>query len=117
MLDRLVRVGTLVVACLSVTVFFGELFDVALLTGPVAGLAAMKVNTACGLLAAAIALWFVHTCAPGSPWIRVARVFAMIAVAIGGLTLLEDLFGIELGIDQLILRETAPADIRRAMSA
>jgi hypothetical protein len=65
MLDRPVRVGTLVVACLSVTVFFGELFDVALLTGPVAGLAAMKVNTACGLLAAAIALWFLYTCAPG----------------------------------------------------
>jgi hypothetical protein len=33
----------------------------------------------------------------------------MIAVSIGGLTLAEDLFAIERGIDQLILRETAPA--------
>jgi hypothetical protein len=32
----------------------------------------------------------------------------MIAVSIGGLTLAEDLFAIELGIDQLVLRETRP---------
>lgn len=68
----------------------------------------MKVNTACGLMATAVALWLVHTCAPESLWIRVARGLAVIAAAIGVLTLAEDLFEIDLGIDELILPDTAP---------
>ena len=68
----------------------------------------MKVNTACGLIAAAMALWLVHTRAPESMWVRVARGLAVLVASIGVLTLAEYLFNIDLGIDQLILPDTAP---------
>jgi diguanylate cyclase (GGDEF)-like protein len=109
LLDRLVRVGTLLVACLSVAVIFSYLFDTSPVTGALSRLSTMKVNTACGLFATAMALWILHTCAAKSPWIRLARALAIIVVAFGGFTLAEDLSGIELGIDQLILRDTQHA--------
>jgi diguanylate cyclase (GGDEF)-like protein len=68
----------------------------------------MKVNTACGLITAAMALWLVHACAPESMWIHVARGLAVIVAAIGLLTLAEYLFKMDIGIDQLILPDTAP---------
>jgi diguanylate cyclase (GGDEF)-like protein len=68
----------------------------------------MKVNTACGLIAAAVGLWLVHARPPQSPWIRVARGLAVIVATIGVLTFAEDLFNFELGIDQLVLPDTAP---------
>jgi diguanylate cyclase (GGDEF)-like protein len=104
-LDQLVRVGTGLVASVSAAVLFGYLFDTPVITGLLRGLTTMKVNAACGLLAAAAALWFLHTCAPGSAWIRAARALAIIVVAFGSLSLAEDLFGIELGVDQLILAD------------
>jgi diguanylate cyclase (GGDEF)-like protein len=108
-LNKLVRVGALLVAGLSATVILGDIFDLSFVTGAASSLATMKVNTACGLLAAAMALWFLHTGAAGVLWIRVARVLAMIVVAVGALTLTEDLLGIDLRIDQLLLPDTAHA--------
>lgn len=107
-LERLVRVGSVLVACTSVGVLCGAFFDIPLVAGSTS-LASMKVNTACSLVAAATALWLLHTSSPKSAWPRVARGLAVLVVAFGSLSLLEDIFGIELGIDQLILRNSARA--------
>jgi diguanylate cyclase (GGDEF)-like protein len=107
-LDQLIRVGIVCVACLGTAAILGYFFDIPGLVAWTAGPMSMKVNTACGLIAAAAALWLVHACAPESKWVRAARGLAVIAAAIGVLTLAEDLFEIDLGIDQLILRDTAP---------
>lgn len=108
-LDQLVRVAAFLVGCLSVAAIVGNLVEIPLLGQLLPDLSSMKVNTACGLFAAVMALWILHSCAPGSLWMRVARVLALIVVAFGALTLAQDLFGIELGIDQLILSDNARA--------
>jgi diguanylate cyclase (GGDEF)-like protein len=100
LLARLIRIGCLLVACVGVAVLCGWIFNVPELTRLLPGLAFMKVNTACALLAASLALWILHTCNQGSPWVRVARCLAVLLVALGGLTLSEHLFGLDFGIDQ-----------------
>jgi diguanylate cyclase (GGDEF)-like protein len=107
--DWFARVGAVLVAAVGVAVIIGWLWDIALLKSMLPGLASMKVNTAYAFLAAGTALWFVHTAAPGSQALGLARALAVIVAAFGGLTLAEDLFGLELGIDQLILPDAAQA--------
>jgi diguanylate cyclase (GGDEF)-like protein len=102
-LDWLTRTGSLLVALIGALVLCGWFFDMPALTQLLPSLTSMKVNTAAGLLAAGLALQLLHTCATRSPWFRMARVLAVIVAALGGLTLAEDLFGLELGIDQFIL--------------
>ncbi|HEY5102345.1 MAG TPA: hypothetical protein VII70_06150 [Steroidobacteraceae bacterium] len=101
-LNRLVRVGIVFVAAVSVAVIIGESFDSPLVTAWVPSLFAMKANTAYGFLAAVAGLWILHACQSGSMWFRVARVLAIIVIVCGGLPLAEDLFGTNLGVDQLI---------------
>jgi diguanylate cyclase (GGDEF)-like protein len=99
-LTGLIRIGCLLVAAVGVAVLCGWIFNVPQLTRLLPGLAFMKVNTACALLAASFSLWILHTCAQASPWVRVARCVAVLLAALGGLTLSENLFGLDFGIDQ-----------------
>jgi diguanylate cyclase (GGDEF)-like protein len=109
LLDRLTRIGALLVACVGTVVLYGWIFDIPQLTRLLPGLAFMKVNTACALLAASVALWLLHTCEPGSVWSRVARCLAVLLLALGSLTLSEHLFGLNLGIDQHIASSLQPS--------
>src|ERR1700691_5947512 len=102
LLARLVRIGCLLVASVGAAVLCGWIFDIPQLTRLLPGLAFMKINTACALLFASVALWLLHTQQQSSPWVRVARCLAILMVTLGGLTLSEHLFGLELGIDQHI---------------
>jgi diguanylate cyclase (GGDEF)-like protein len=108
-LDRLVRIGAICVAAIGASVVIGELFDIPTFSASLPSLSSMKVNTACAFLSAAAALWILHTCKPESMWFRVARGLGILVLAFGALSLAEDLFGIELGIDQQILADRAPA--------
>src|SRR3984885_14810921 len=109
LLDGLIRIGCLLVASVGLAVLCGWIFDIPRLTRLLPGLAFMKINTACSLLAASIALWILHTHEPGSPWFPVARCLAALLVALGGLTLSEHLFGWDLGIDQHIAPSPQPS--------
>lgn len=111
-LDKLVRVGAVLVACSSATVICSDIFDISFVARSMPNLATMKINTACGLLAAAMALLILHRRAADSPWVRVARALAIIVVAFGGLSLAQDLCAVELGIDQLILPDSSQAPPR-----
>jgi diguanylate cyclase (GGDEF)-like protein len=102
LLAGLTKIGCLLVAFVGCAVLCGWIFDIPRLTRLLPGLAYMKINTACGLLVASTALWLLHTHQQGSPWFRVARCLAILLVALGGLTLAEHLFGLNLGIDQHI---------------
>jgi diguanylate cyclase (GGDEF)-like protein len=109
LLDRLVRIGCLLVAAVGIAVLCGWIFDIPSLTRLLPGLAFMKINTACALLAASMALWLLHKREPGSPWFLVARCLAALLVALGALTLSEHLFGLDLGIDQHIALGLQPS--------
>src|ERR1700728_4237559 len=102
LLDRLTRSCSVMVACVGVVVLYGWIFDIPQLTRLLPGLAFMKINTACALLAASAALWLLHAHEQGSAWSRVARCLAVLLFALGSLTLCEHIFGLNLGIDQHI---------------
>ena len=101
-LANLIRIGCLLVAAVAIAVLFGWIFDIPRLTRLLPGLAFMKINTACALLAASITVWILHTQEEGSSGFRVARCLAALLMALGALTLSEHFFGLDLGIDQHI---------------
>jgi diguanylate cyclase (GGDEF)-like protein len=99
-LAALTQIGCLLVACVAISVLCGWIYDIPALTRVLPGLATMKINTACGLLLASIALWLLRTLQQGSAWHRIARCLAVPLLALGALTMAEQLFGLELGIDK-----------------
>ncbi len=107
------RVGAVIVALIGAAVMIGWLADIAFLKSVLPGLATMKFNTACALLMAGVALWLLQSSSAGSQSRRVARVLGGLVVAIGGLTLLQYVFAIDLGIDQLIVADISSSAHRR----
>jgi hypothetical protein len=81
----------------------GWLLHIIILKSVLPGLVSMKVNTAGAFLAAGVSLWLLHTAHPNAPTHGLARALAIIVAMLGGLTLTEDLFGPDFGIDQLVL--------------
>jgi diguanylate cyclase (GGDEF)-like protein len=104
-LDWFVRAGSLAVACVGAAVIGGWLFNIALFKSLLPGLATMKANTAVAFLAAGASLWLLHAGEPGSRSFRLARALAVIVAALGAFTLAEDLFAVDFGIDEFILRD------------
>jgi hypothetical protein len=61
LLAKLTQIGCLLVLVVAIAVLCGWIFDVPRLTRLLPGLASMKINTACGLILASIALWLLRT--------------------------------------------------------
>jgi PAS domain S-box-containing protein len=80
------------------------------------GMMVMRINTAVGITAAALAL-ACSSPAPGRGRHRWAQGFAVIPTLIGGLTALQDLAGIDFGIDRLLAPATIPGDLANAYVA
>ncbi len=104
-LARFARIGAQLSIVVGAAVMIGWFFDIAPLKSMLPGFATLKVNAACGLIAAGASLWLTHTREPSSQSHRLARGLAVFVVVLGGLTLAEDLFGLQLGIDQLIVSD------------
>ncbi len=85
-------------------VLYGWAFGIEPLKTVFPGLVTMKVNTALGLIFSAASLWLLL---PGASPLRgrVARFLALLVTSIGVATLSEYLFGLNLGIDQLFLKD------------
>jgi PAS domain S-box-containing protein len=90
------------------------MFDIPTLKSVLPGLATMKANTALAFILAGASLWLLQTLSPASGrdgrgrgrTRRVAQVCAIIVVLLGLLTLSEYLFGWDLGIDQLLFKNS-----------
>ena len=100
-LNTFARLGAVAVAFIGAAVMVGWLLDIPVVESVLPGLATMKFNSALGLLASGVALFLLHISMPGSRALRLARLLAMFVAAVGGLTLLEHMFGIDLGIDAI----------------
>jgi PAS domain S-box-containing protein len=102
-------------------VLVGWILDIATLKSVFPGLATMKGNTALAFLLAGVSLWLLQPDLsqsalrdPQSTILhrrrRLAKCFACLVAVLGLLTLGEDLFDWDLGIDQLFFRDT-PATV------
>ncbi len=98
-------------AALGIAVLIGWTFDLPLLRSVAPGLVQMKANTALGLVAAGIALVLCGGDAarlpPRTAWLTAALSLAVAALGLG--TLGEYVFGWELNIDELLVRDDAVA--------
>ncbi len=109
-LESFSRAASAAVILAGGLVLAGWRFDVAALKSILPGLATMKANTALAFVLSGVSLLLLGTEQTG-PARRVARRFALacaVVVALLGLfTLSQDLFGWELGIDQLLFEDSA----------
>jgi PAS domain S-box-containing protein len=99
--------GLLVVA-LGVIVLIGWTFDISALKSVFPGLATMKVNTALGIALCGSALMLLSGKKSAIPSIRFwCTAMAIVVIVLGVLSLSEDLFGWNFGIDQWLFRDEA----------
>ncbi|CBE69158.1 putative Histidine kinase [Candidatus Methylomirabilis oxygeniifera] len=91
-------------------VLIGWWLDVAVLKAPASGFPAMQANTALAFVLIGASLWLLLAESVISGWSRpLARVCAATVVLMGLLTLSEYLFGWDLGIDQLLVKDLQAA--------
>ena len=94
---------------LGLLVLLGWWLDVAALRSFVPGLAGMKPNTAVAFMLAGTALALLAR-QPAGPWTTWARGAAALVGLLGGLTLLQYAFDIDLGIDRLLFADATAAE-------
>ena len=99
------RYSSLFVIVVSFLVFCGWLFNVPLLKTALPGFVTMKVNTALCFVLCGIALWLATDERLSSEKTWLIRSCGVLVSMIGLLTLVEFLFGLDLGIDQLLFRD------------
>ena len=88
-------------------VILGWLLDIPTLKSISPAWVTMKANTAVGLVLGGTSLWLLSSGTRRS--CRYAQILAAIVLGLGLLTLIQYLFSVNLGIDQLLFRESAGA--------
>lgn len=86
-------------------VLFGWIFDVSVMKSISPNFVSMKVNTALGFLFTGIALYYLSRSQNEKWQLETARLLSGMVILIGGLTLIQYISGIDLGIDQLLFSE------------
>ncbi len=102
------RAAAIVSAALGVLVLIGWAIDLPTLRSVVPGSVQMKANTAITLIAASASL-MLGTLSTTPTRARLADVLALFVIAVGAATLAEYAFGWNLGIDELVVRDTGTA--------
>ncbi|MEO9079232.1 MAG: ATP-binding protein [Rhodanobacter sp.] len=93
---------------IGLSVLVGWIFDVPLLKSVIPGAVEMKANTALWLVFGAAALFILER-RPGPPMQRIGCAMAALVAALGLATLGEYASGWQLGIDELLVRDTGTA--------
>ncbi len=90
-------------------VLLGWVFDVAVLKSVLPGIVTMKANAALAFVLAGLALWLSQVERPSWRSLRMAQMCALTVALIGLLTLVEYLFGWNVGIDQVLFQDAPHA--------
>lgn len=96
----------LITIFIGIAVLTGWLFDIASLKSVVPGFVAMKVNTAIGFILAGGSLFLLAPEALSRQRFSIGILFALLVTLIGLLTLGQEIFGWNLGIDELVFKDT-----------
>lgn len=107
-LPKFASIGTVLIGCI---VLLGWVAHLELLKSLLPGLPTMKVNTALGLILGGVSLWSYldSTVERSPPWARSLSLGSAGAIGIlGGLVLIEYGFNLNLGLSELLIRDTSP---------
>ena len=104
-----VNVASILVFGVGLLVMLGWIMDISTLRSLVPGLPALRFNTALSFLLMGGSLWSMQNEEAGSAQKSMGKILAGLALLISLLTLSEYLFGWNLGIDELFLRDVHSA--------
>lgn len=100
---------SILIALIGVLILIGWIFDIKILLTPGSGFSAIKSNAGLAFLLIGFSLWFVQTKRINIHNQRIAQILAFIVIMIGFLTLMEYIFNLNIGIDQILFKEAAGA--------
>jgi diguanylate cyclase (GGDEF)-like protein len=107
-----VSIAVFVLGCL---VSLGWIFDITIFKSVLPQLVTMKANTAIALIISAVSLWLLNQERKirhnKNKLILAVNILSFLVILIGLLTLIQYLFNIDLGIDQLLFKEIKAASI------
>jgi diguanylate cyclase (GGDEF)-like protein len=103
LLNRGGQAGAVLVAGVGAAVIAGWALDIPLLRSVLPGFSSMKFNTASCFLAAGVALRLLQGEGASEIARRVAAMLSWFVIAAAGLTIFEQITGIDLGIDQFVV--------------
>jgi PAS domain S-box-containing protein len=96
----------MIVIVVGFLVLVGWLLDISVLKSILPGLATMKANTALAFMLGGLSLWLAHPRTENQRIELIAKGCAAFTVLLGLLTLVEYVSGWDLGIDQLLFKDT-----------
>ncbi len=99
----------ILIALIGVIIIIGWMFNINLLLRPGSGFSTIKSNAGIAFLLIGLSLWFVQTKRVNIHNQRISQILAFIVVIIGFLTLMEYIFNLNFGIDQLFFKEAIGA--------
>ncbi len=109
-LMSLSEIMSVVLILIGFLVLVGWTFDITILKSLSPNLVTMKANTAICFVLSGVSLWLLQAKRMNSAYsLRTAQISGLIVAAVGVLTLVEYGFGFNLGIDQLVFRESPGA--------
>lgn len=100
-----ITIGVLSITAIGILTTDGLIFDSSILGSILSGLAIMRANTALGIIICGGALWLLQKQSPTELTMRAGQVLAGMVLLMGFLTLLEIIFGWNIGIDEAIFRD------------
>lgn len=103
------EVSSIIIIIISVLFLIGWAFDIIILKTPGLNFPAIKSNTAFSFLLIGISIWLLQEKRFNQRNILITRLLSLTVLLIGSLTLLEYIFSINLGIDQILFTESINA--------
>lgn len=101
--NRFVFISCTILICIGILVMIGWFASIPILTSFMNGHAAMKANTASGIILLAIAL-LIQTLWP-QKGLFLSRVFSTLVIALGFFSLIQDVFNLNLGLDEVLITD------------
>jgi PAS domain S-box-containing protein len=114
-INRLARFKTfseylsILIVFIGVIVLIGWMFNITIFLSPSSGFSTIKSNVGLVFILIGVSLFLLQTKRVNKNNRRIAQIFAFFVVLIGFLTILEYIFNINFGIDQILFKETVGA--------
>jgi PAS domain S-box-containing protein len=108
-LKRFSDFAGILIAFIGVMVIVGWAFDISVLKSPGTGFSTIKSNVGLAFIFIGISLWLQQSTRINIRYRRIAQILAAITAIIGFLTIAEYLLNINLGIDQILFKESPGA--------
>lgn len=101
---RFILFATILVIGIGALVMIGWLGNIPILTSFITGYARMKINTALGLVLLGSAL-LIQINSQNRKWLSLARVFSILTLNLGLLSLAQNIFNLNFHIDEILMKD------------